>query len=313
MINRNPTHAALALALVVSLLAACASDDPVATSDAAGVGELRVPSIEQVSRAVALDDEDRAIVAAALEEWGGATNEGGFLHRGGMQFVATVAPALDNRQLADMVDLLRELREERWKERRKGGRDRQAGDAHLAKLTESLELSAEQQSKMRALYAEMRVEMRKLHDARREGAADKGQEREIMVALRDAHRRKLAGILSDDQLSRLDALHEERRVRMIERRLERTDDAVDARADWLTAVLGLSAEQEATLRASLRAVAGERKDALKSALERRGDSRAGAFGGLRDSHETAVAALEGELTPEQSERLAIVRRLHARG
>ncbi len=304
---------AMTLALSVMLLPGCQSEEPVATGDASsGDVATLTPSINEVEKAVSLDEEDRAVVAAALDQWQktiAAPNDGPFRpHRAGMEFLATVAPSLDNEQLSDLVDYMRAYRDEH-KDGLKATRDEwHGGESRHAKMIESLTLTDEQQTAMKTLRAEHRAEMEKLHDGFRDGTIEPDQMHEAATKLREAHREKLADILTAEQLSRLDARRAERHTKMIDRHLEHMDEAIDTHVEWITAILGLNAEQQSAVRTALQETAAERKQAIEAARDN--DSHVKAFGGLRASHEAVLAALEKTLTPEQSERLEIVRRLH---
>lgn len=301
------------IVLAATALAACRSEEPVAAGGPSSEKTSFVPTLSQVSKAVSLDDGDKAVVSTALEDWQEASAEQTTKsfrgHRAGMDFIAAVAPSLDNEQLADLIGYLVEYRDEHKKDMRRAFRSKHHDGSRKEKLAESLGLSVEQQTAMKAIHTEAREKMREQHEAFRAGTINEEQMEEAMSAIHDAQREKLAGVLTEEQLSKMDEMRDEHRTKMISRRIEHMDEGVDARTDWLAAVLGLSAEQRSTLQAALEASAAERK----AALEAMGDgsvSRREARVELREHHDSTIKALEGILTPEQSERFEIVRRLH---
>jgi hypothetical protein len=278
------------VAVVMAALAGCRSEEPVAIGDETSLEAVPVPTLTQVAKAVTLDDDDKAVVSAALGEWQKTVAEETakpFRHvRAGMAFIATVAPSLDNEQFSDLVDFLGRYRDEHMKDMRrehhaKGGR-RGAGARH-EKLAESLGLTKDQQAAMKAIHTETREKMREQHEAFRAGTVTEEQMEEAMRALHDAQRAKVAGVLTEAQLAKLDEMRDERRERKINRRIEHMDARADAHVEWLTTVLGLSADQRSTLEAALEAAVAERKAGLESVRDGSA-SRREARVELRDHH-----------------------------
>lgn len=307
---------ALAIVLGATAISGCDSDEPVATTSTTGEATALVPALAQITAAVSLDDDDTAVVAAALADWQesvtGQKSDAPFRgHRAGAEFLAAVAPSLDNAQLSDLVDFLGDYRDTNRKQARRafhagGGPGKWEDD-----LAESLGLDAEQKTALAAIHSETRRKMREQHDALRAGTISEEQLAAAVTALHAAQREKLALILTEAQLAKLDAYRDERRARMIDRRLERMDERADARAEWLAAVLNLDTAQRAEVAASLEASLAERKAALEAAQD--GDRPLRAWRGeRREHHDEMLAKLEAILTPEQQERLEIIRRLHPR-
>jgi hypothetical protein len=311
-----------ALIVAVTALVGCRPDEPVATENTSNDAAL-VPTLEQVTTAVSLDDADRAVVSKALEHWREATaqqtDERFGRREAGMDFIAEVAPSLDNKQLGNLVDVLGEYRAAYRKDMRRtyragrpgpGGRaERGPGDLK-EKLASELGLSADQQAALEAIHAEMGETMRAKHDALRAGTITREQMHEAMQTMHDAQREKAAQVLSAEQMSKLDALMNAHRTKMMDQWKGHMDEHADARAEWMATVLGMSADQRTAFEAALKASVAERKAALDGARDRA--SRKGAFRGLSQQHETMMKTLEGILTPEQTERLEILRRLHPR-
>src|SRR5262249_15775873 len=105
-----------AMAALFALCPGCGSDEPVATEAAENSA---APSFNEINRSLKLDDADAAVVKSALAEWkrgANAQNAGApglAPRRQEMEFVATVAPSLDDAQLTSLVSLLLSRREER--------------------------------------------------------------------------------------------------------------------------------------------------------------------------------------------------------
>ncbi len=302
-------------ALAATSLAGCRSEEPVATGGTSSDRTSFVPTLSQLSKAVSLDDGDKRVVAAALEDWQEAVAEQTAKsfrgHRAGMTFIAEVAPSLDNEQLADLVAFLGEYRDEHKKDMRRAFRSKRHDGERKEKLAESLGLSEDQQAAMKAIHTETREKMREQHDAFRAGMISEEQKEQSKSAIHDAQREKLAAVLTEEQLTKMDEIRVEHRTKRVSRRIEHLDEGVDARVGWLTAVLGLSADQRSTLQAALDVSAAERKAALEATRDG-SVSRREARAELREHHDSTIKALEGILTPEQSERFEIVRRLHPR-
>jgi len=305
-------------AIILALVAfgGCDSEDTVASTDTATDASSLVPTLAQVTNAVSLDDDDQSVVAAALAEWresvGTETKpDQSFRHpRAGIEFVAAVAPSLDNEQLSDLVDFLVDYRESHAEETRRAFREKHGPRALRDGLVETLGLSADQKSAVEAIHEAARAEMRARHEALRAGAIGEEQMEESMRAFHDAQRQKLAAVLTPAQLAKMDELRDEHHAEMIDRRLEHMEEVANSRTDWLTAVLGLSAEQRAAVASAVAALVAERKQALESSRDGAGITAPLV---LHKEHEAMAQTLEGILTAEQLERLESVRRLHTRG
>jgi hypothetical protein len=291
---------------------------PSTTEAESDLSTSAVPTYAEVSAAVPLDDADASAVKGALAEWRKSVEERGIEQRAAprhaqMQFIAGVAPSLDDAQLSELVDFLAARNEARREEMgaRFAGREHGPGRG-MAKLAEALGLSDEQQAAMKALHEETRAKAEEQHDALRAGTVTRAQLHDAMKALHDAQREKMTGILTTDQVARLGTLHDEREDSRIDHRLGHVRERTEEHAAWLDAVLDLSDAQVARVKTALRTFA----EAQKSALEaRRGDSatRAQLHERMSTAHDALAAAFEEILTEEQQARLEIVHRLHPRG
>jgi len=312
------TGFALAIAMMAVFMG-CGADEPVASNAATGaVVTAAVPTFSEIQTAVKLDDADAIVVKNALAQWqksaAGASARGPAERpRAAMTFVAAVAPSLDDAQLGQLVDLLVDRREAHMKATRASFDGRGHRGKHFAdKLATQLDLSADQRKAMKALHEETRTKARALHEQLRSGSITEDQMETGMQALHDAQREKLSGILSAEQLGKLDALRDERQGNRLARRIERADARSDAHAQWLAEALALNEAQKARVQAALDSFAAKQKAALESV--RGGDAAGhGARAQMRAEREARAKALEDILTDEQSARLEILRRLHPHG
>jgi len=98
-----------------------------------------------------------------------------------------------------------------------GGRGGRGGrmdpEAQLKMFTERLKLSDEQQEKVKKLIEERGAAFRQLREQAREGG-DRSAMREKMMALREDSDKKMAGILSKEQMKDYNKIMEERHSRM---------------------------------------------------------------------------------------------------
>jgi hypothetical protein len=297
----------------------CSSGDTVAADDASSTATVAaVPAFSEIQKAVTLDDADAAIVKTALATWqksaASASTDSPFeRHQAGMDFIASVAPSLDNSQLSSLVDFLAAFRDQQMKAVRKTSRERRGnGLDREAKLVASLGLSADQQTAVDALHADMRTQMQALHASIQDGSVTKDQIADKMRALHDTAHTKLATILTPDQLAKFDAAHKDRMNTVLDRRIEHLNDRTETHVTWLATVLGLDASQTSQLKTALQATTAKQKAALEGVREgtlARDASRLQ----MHETHDAMKQALEGVLTQEQSERLDIIRRLQPRG
>ena len=229
-INAYVTVAMLALGAMG--LVGCDSGEPVAAGEASGEATPLVPGMTQLAQAVRLDEDDTALVAAALGEWqerAGAARSGGPFraHRAGMEFVAAVAPSLDNDQLADLVAFLGDFRNAHRKEAREAfiAKQGEIGAEHMEKmiarriehmderadarvdwLAAVVGLSGEQRSAVRAAIEASEPERRAMLQAVRDGSVTREEAHAAFREHHDAMSRTLSGILTAEQSERLEIL-----------------------------------------------------------------------------------------------------------
>ena len=116
---------AFAMIAAPLLVAGCGQEDSTsATSAESSTTASGVPTYAEVSATVSLDDADATVMKAALADWQQAATQDpdgapfGF-RRAQMEFVADVAPSLDDAQLTKLVELLASRNEARRDNRRR--------------------------------------------------------------------------------------------------------------------------------------------------------------------------------------------------
>lgn len=311
---RTHTLAAIA-ALAIAAAAGCDKSEPVAGTDStAGDVSAYVPTLAQVQAAVTMDADDAAVVSGALADWRTAAdadnNERPFAgRRAGMAFLADVAPSLDNTQLADLVAFLGDFRDAHRAEACRAFRNQRMSGKWEKEMVDELGLSAAQAKQMEAFHAAMRTQMRARHQAMRDGDATPEQ----MQAFHDAQREQLAGILTPEQLAKLDALRAERRTTMREHAMDRMQDRAVERTAWLSAVLGLSDEQRASVEELLTTSMEARQAEMQQAIDDDAQGPHMAWKRHSEQRDDIHRAIENLLTPQQKERFEIVNRIHDRG
>jgi Spy/CpxP family protein refolding chaperone len=302
-------------------VAGCNSDDPTSVENS---NVSTVPDLSEILAAVSLDAAQTDVLTAALGEWRkaepakrfGRRGSGDFnpermadMHRPLMNFVASVAPSLDNDQLADLAEFLVQHREQRRERMRRHQRD--GNHFGRGKLAEELGLDQEQIEAMKALRTETREAARELREKFKNGEIMEDELAEAMTSLRAQKQAKLAEILTEEQLALFEEKRQERMQKMIERRLEHMGQRIAERVEWLTIVLGLVDDQPAQIRTALEASVADRKSVLE-ALRDGNITREEAHTQMREIKDATAEAISSILTDEQAERLQAVRSLHPR-
>lgn len=300
----------------LSALAGCNGEEPVAAqSNAAAEVSSIVPTFAQIRGAVALDESDATTVKAALATWRTQARAGnGPRPEPGcdrptpmMDFLAAVAPSLDDGQLAALVAFLVQHRETHMN-RNGDGRGDQVRDTIRDRLHAELGLTDAQAAAMEQLREQTRAKVREIHAALRAGTITEAEFDARMEAVRTWNRERLGQILTPEQLAKLDALREQHREQRMERRGECLDEAMARRAEFLSGALGLSADQAAQVNAALSTLAAGMQSAFAAAGN--GDlDRDRLRTRLRDLRENCDAAINDCLNEQQRDRLQIMRRL----
>ena len=318
---RNYLATVAVAALLAGVLAGCNGET--VTADTSVDDPLAPPAFTEIAAAVSLDALQGETIKAALAEWREASaSQVGRRQRGAegmrgpgqghnalmMEFVADVAPDLDTAQLASLVSFIsdhQESRMEKMWQKREGRRGMgRHGGGHLS----ALDLTGEQQAAMKEAREATRNAMRALHDQLRDGAITEDELRAQKQAVRDAMHETIAGILTEEQLAKLEEIRAERRTARLEQRLENLGSRIDQRLDFITRVLDLTEEQQLAIRGIMETSIEEKKAILESILagDVTHDDGRTALHELRTKTRDAVKA---ELTDEQLERLEAVRAL----
>lgn len=295
-----------ALAALFMLCPGCGSNEPVASEAA---DNNAVPSFSEVNKALTLSDSDAAVVKSALAEWkrgANAQNAGapGFAgRRQEMEFIATVAPSLDDAQLTGLVSLLLSRREERRSDMRAQYAGKRGGD-QLQQVAKELGLSDKQKEQLKALHADTRAKA----DAQRKSGATDEQMRAAMETIHKDSRAKLETILTADQVKKLDAMRDERVSNRMERRVDNADKRSDAHLAWMVRTLQLSDTQASALKAAQSALNDTQESTFK-AVQSGSLTRDKAHEEMSAAHDAFAEKLKGILTATQSQRLEILQPL----
>jgi hypothetical protein len=227
-----------ASALALAALAGCGSEESLAGSNPAPSTTTftsTAPSFAELDAALELDSGDEAVVKRALETWTAASQsrsgEGKrpFGRMQEMEFVAAVAPSLDNGQLESLVDMMverRSARREQMRERRgeltrekldtrrgEHRRKHRGADAagrmvehRAAWLDAALQLSDDQESRVKAALTTMTQARKSIRTARKEDSITREQAHEQMRAAHDTLNEAMKTILTGEQEARLEIL-----------------------------------------------------------------------------------------------------------
>jgi hypothetical protein len=335
MLSRKLHLATVALAVLAMgtlALSGCRDEDSVSavgTSDSPLVATT-TPTLAEVQGAVTLTGEQAETVEAALRQWRASviakeqarrvadgdteprrfrgSRPGAHIH----DFVAAVAPSLDTEQLEKLVVFLADHRDRQMAQRRELMKERKGKRGRGFDGGEALGLDEEQKAALAAAREETRAAMRELHEEFRNGEISEEEMFEQASALHDAMREKLADILTEEQLAKWTERREARMTRMLERRLEHLGDNVDRRVEFLTAVLGLSGEVSAQLRAALEAAIPQERAILES-LREGTITRTEAREKTRALRAATHEAMEALFIGEQLDRLAALEPIMRRG
>jgi len=278
-----------------------------------------VPSFTQLNRALKLDAADQAVVKSALAQWAqsahnqnnhtGADTSRSLSRRPEMEFVAAVAPSLDKTQLTGLVGLLTSRRSAQRDGMRPRGEDRRGGERDSAQaVATELGLTEKQRDQLRDLRKETRARADAQRTSLNRGDISEDQMRDALHDIHEDARARMTTILTPDQLKKLDSMRDERVARGMERHLERADSRGDAQVEWLTRTLQLSGAQASSMRVALVKLADAQKSALKG-VEDGSLTRDQSGQRMRTAHDAYTQSLKGILTPEQNQRMEILKPL----
>lgn len=305
---KRRTHLILAAAALAAALSGCGSNEPMASQAA---DNSAVPSFSEVNKALNLNDTDAAVVKSALSEWkrgANTQNTTGFAGpRQEMEFIATVAPSLDDAQLTSLVSLLLSRREERRSDMRAQYAGKRGGD-QLKQVAKELGLSNKQRDQLKALHADTRAKAETQRDALRKGSITEAQMCDAMDAIHKDSRAKLETILSADQVKKLDAMRDERFSNRMERRVDNADKRGDTHLAWMVRSLQLSDTQATAVKAAQTTLNDAQQSTFK-AVQAGSLTRDQAHEQMRGAHDAFAETLKGILTTSQAQRLTILQPL----
>lgn len=305
--------AAAALTAVLAVCAGCGSDEPMA-SEAAGNAALQTaPSFADVNRALKLDEGDAAVVKQALAEWQRAgktttTTPGFAARRQEMEFVATVAPSLDDAQLTSLVSLLTSRHEAHRSQMRAHHSGRKHDGGHMQAVAKELGLDEKQQDALKALHQETRAQADAQFESFHKGTINEDQLHAALDSIHKDARAKMAAILTPDQLTKLDAMRDGRFEKRMSLRVENADDRTDMHLAWLDRTLELTDAQASQVRVALTTLTDAQTAALK-AVQSGSLTREQAHGQMRAAHDAFAETLKGILTAQQAQRMEILKPL----
>jgi hypothetical protein len=304
----------VALGALLTLCPGCGANEPTSSYAAEAAAQV-APGFNEVDKALELDDADAAVMKAALAEWkrsASAQKSGtpGFVaRRGEMEFIATVAPTLDDAQLESLVTLLVSKHEVQREERRgqHRGMHSRNGD-YMQAMAKELGLSDKQRDQLKSLHEETRTKSAAQRDAFKKGSISEDQMRDALGVIRaDAHQ-KMASILSDQQMKKLDSMRDERFANRVDRRVENAENRNDTHLAWLVRTFELTDAQASQVKAAMNKQSGAQESALK-AVQAGSITREQAHEQMRAAHATFAQALQAILTAQQAQRMEILRPL----
>jgi Spy/CpxP family protein refolding chaperone len=334
-----------------------------AVGDLAAGGAFAGLTIEAIDERVNLTDEQREEMVVALGRLQAAHEERmeqrgrGSGRRGGgpgwhdgrfggpaegeqpgerpiLVFLEDSAEILTQEQLADLLDLMKELRDA-WRAEHRGSRFGDRGDGPgecfgegrgrgpgkgfggrhgdgpgdrfggrhgdgPGPIFEQLNLSDEQRSQIEEILKTQHEQIRAIREQVREGSLDREQAREQIHEIRQEGRAQIEAILTPEQLEQWEALHQERLEERVGERIERLGQNIDRHIEFLEKVLSLSADQVSQVREILGGSVDARKEILQQVIDGSLD-RKEAHDQMRAVMEGVADSIAALLTPEQQE------------
>lgn len=281
-----------AILIVSAGLIGCQGNDSASsTVGASSTGKLAaadLPSLNTLDDALNLTDAQSEKMAAALSTWSRSIDERkaaradksgrqGFMRTAGsppaMTFLADASDFLDNGQMVKLAGILKDrqgtMRDQmraQFKEHRAngdGGPRFDGARAPFDQLAKDLNLTEEQQ----AALTKLRESMHEKRQATREQAGKTGRRGFAAgqgTNFRDRMRTELESILTEEQLQRLDAIHEERSSQRRDTAVAHADERLNDHVDLLAKVLKLSDTQKADLETTLRDTQSKRQELFQN-------------------------------------------------
>jgi hypothetical protein len=226
-------------------------------------------------------------------------------YRQALQFVADVAPSLDNEQLASLSRFLADRRAGAMADRNGGGVPGMRG-------MNRLDLSAEQEKALDAMRERHWAAMREVREGFLAGQVEEASMVQTVKAMRTAMEDSVATILNEEQFAQWKKMRDEMSSRMAEQHMKRLGNGVPMHVDWLTNVLTLNDEQQEQVTAILEAGLPRQREILEE--QRDGKlSRDEAWEKLHSVRDANAESIRKVLTEQQRERLEAVQPLLPRG
>jgi hypothetical protein len=306
--------AAAVMTAALAVCAGCGSDEPMASAAADNAALQTAPSFADVNRALKLDEGDAAVVKQALAEWQRAaktatTPRPGFAtRRQEMEFVATVAPSLDDAQLTSLVSLLTSRHETHRSQMRAHHSGRKQDGVHMQAVAKELGLDEKQQDALKAVHQETRAKADAQFESFHKSTINEDQLHDALDAIHKDARTKMATILTADQLTKLDAMRDERFENRTNRRVENAGDRTDMHLAWLDRTLELTDAQASQVKVALTTMTDAQATARK-AVQGGSLTREQAHEQMRAAHDAFAETLKGILTAEQTQRMEILKPL----
>ncbi len=166
-------------------------------------------------------------------------------------------------------------------------------------------LEPEQMDQLHSIREKYGDEFRALHEAVRDEAKSADAAVSEATALAQNARAELLGVLSEEQLTKLESRKAEHMERRIDSRIERLPEQLSQRASLMSAALDLSDDQARQVDSILNGTVGDRVAVLRSVASGDTDAQVAAFQmmAIRDQARTAIRAVLDEDQAEAAESL----------
>lgn len=247
------------LSVAAISLGACESADdstsPLATESGIQAAGIWLPTTAAMAASTDANDTQEQGLRQARGRWGSADLDAEARPMHG--FLLEASTFLDQEQMAKLVALLAEQRQERrqggevcdgQRGQRRGQRGQRQGQHEgILGYADELELTEDQIAALTALQEETRGEFRGQRGRRGRGQRPTDEQRAQMEELRDAHQARVQEILTDAQWAKLEELRTQQREERREARQERGMQRQEERIEFLAEILDLSDGQREAL------------------------------------------------------------------
>lgn len=180
------------------------------------------------------------------------------------------------------------------------------------RLADELDLTEAQLEQVREIIEARFEEAKEIREQVRTGAITREQARELQRAIRESGREQIEEILTDEQRTRMEELHQERREERIDRRIERLENRIEKHASFLEQVLDPSDAQMSQINVLL-ADAIESHTAILNQVKEGALDHDDAAEQLKDLREATAESIRALLTPEQQTVFDALRDIRPKG